>query len=112
MDTSDFSKGYITVWKRREDPGERDVADYGFDSRPDKAYRWDTKEAAESDCWLFNRFAIEIDSAQGGTHVCKGFEVEKLESGGFAVFCEAPFIRQSTGEEVIDPHSTSLKSRP
>ena len=84
-------KAYIAHWMNRQKPEEH-LANYWFDSRPEKAACWQTKERADSDCALLNHLQIEIPSSNGGTHVCNGFKVEKLPSGNFAIFCEAPFI--------------------
>lgn len=90
-------KAYIDSWKKRVKPEERDITDYTFDYRPERALHWDTRQDAENDCVLFNRWGIVIDLAGGGKHVCKSFKVEELASGEFAVFCEAPFPGAESG---------------
>jgi hypothetical protein len=90
-------KAYIAHWMKREKPEEH-LAYYLFDSRSEKAANWKTKERADIDCALFNHLQIEIPSSNGGTHVCNGFKVEKLTSGNFAIFCEAPFIPMETSD--------------
>ena len=88
-------KAYIAHWKKREKPDEH-LAYYWFDSRSEKGVRSKTEGQADIDCALFNDLQIEIPSSNGGTHICRGFTVEKLTSGDFAIFCEAPFIPEQT----------------
>jgi hypothetical protein len=103
-------KGYITGWKEREKPEEHHIVDLGFDHRPEKAACWPTREQAENDCAIFDHWQIVIPSADGGTHICKGFKVEKRAPGEFVVFCEAPFILKASGESTAS--SQAAKTPP
>jgi len=52
-----------------------------------------------------------IPSAQGGTHVCKGFKVEERAPNEFVVFCEAPFILK-TGSQFADGGQSTANKPP
>jgi hypothetical protein len=55
---------------------------------------------------MFDLYSIQIASAGGGTYTC-GFRAEEWKPGEFAMFCEAPFVRQrSTGQakETVNLH--------
>lgn len=82
-------KSYIARWKAREKP-EAQIIDYWFDSNPENAACWETKEEAEGDCVIFDRQRIAIPSAEGGTHICRGFKVEQRAPKQFVVFCTIP----------------------
>ncbi len=84
-------KGYVQSWLQRE-KAEPNVIDCLFTSNPEKAARWTTKEEAEAECALLDRFSIEIPSAEGGKYVCKGFRAEEWKPNEFVIFCLAPFI--------------------
>jgi hypothetical protein len=84
-------KGYVQGWRETEKPRPY-FLDYWFDSRPDEAAVWKTKEEADIDCRLFDRHRIEIPASWGGNHICSGFKSEERKPGEFVVFCEAPFI--------------------
>ncbi len=95
----EYSKGYIVRWKRREKP-EADTTDYWFDSRPEKAAYWETKEEAENDCVLFERHPIVLTLSGGSTHTCTGFRVEQRAPKEFVIFCLAPFKTRARGQVV------------
>ena len=83
-------RGYVHRWKKRDAPlGSR--TDYWFCEFAKDAAYWDTREAVQHACDIFN-LGIEIPSAQGGIHVCRNFEVEEVSATHFVVFCEAPFV--------------------
>jgi hypothetical protein len=82
-------KDYIARWKAREKP-EAQIIDYWFDSHPENAACWETREEAESDCVIFDRQRIAIPSAEGGIHICSGFKVEQRAPKEFVVFCTIP----------------------
>jgi hypothetical protein len=87
-------RGYIHRWEKR-DASESYRTDYWFcEFAKDGAY-WDTREAAQHACDIFN-LGIEIRSAHGGIHVCRNFEVEEVSAIHFVVFCEAPFVVTNT----------------
>jgi hypothetical protein len=89
-------KAYITKWT--EEPQERHTRfDVRFDSHPQNAAYWKTKEQAENECVIFDRLNIVIPSAEGGTHICNGFRVEERKPEEFVIFYEGPFIPQSRG---------------
>jgi len=85
-------KGYRRGWEPSKKP--YDKTDFLFTANPDKAYPWSSKEQAESECGMFDSYRIEIPSAFGGTHICKGFKAEEPKSDEFVIFCEAPFQKQ------------------
>jgi hypothetical protein len=93
-------KAYISHWKRREKPEERHIVDFWVTTDPKKAAPYETKQEAENDCVLFERFPILIASSEGGTHTCTGWKVEELAPKEFVVFCVAPFIIGARGESV------------
>jgi hypothetical protein len=64
---------------------------FDFDSRPERALYWTTREEANRDCTLFNR-GIEIPSSEGGMYILRNFKVEKRTSDEFVIVCEGPFI--------------------
>lgn len=85
-------KAYITKWT--EEPQERHIrVDVRFDSHQENAAYWPTREEAENECAVFDSLKIVIPSAEGGTHVCKGFKVEERTPDEFILFCEGPFIQ-------------------
>jgi hypothetical protein len=90
-------KGYIHKYELSKEPGTRST--FWFDSRPENAWVWESKEEAESVCRLFDSYPLEIPSGLGGTHICRNFTIEERKSGGFTIFCKAPFISESV---VID----------
>lgn len=96
--TQPMRKGYFARWKRREKP-EDHVTDYWFAFSPEKAATWETRQDAENDCTIFNRFGIDILSVDGGTYLCRRFIVEELSPQSFAVCCEAPFRSVSSAED-------------
>jgi|SRR6266478_1298134 len=83
-------KGYVYRESWREE-GEKKIADYWFDSNPQSALFWDTREEAETACTIFENRTIMIPSADGGEYRCTGFTIEEL-GDKFVVFCHAPFI--------------------
>jgi hypothetical protein len=88
-------KGYLASWKRREGQEEH-ITDYLFAPTTQGAATWKTRQDAESDCIsVFNRFGIDILSADGGTCLCRNFVVEEIGPGEFVVCCEAPFLVQN-----------------
>jgi len=89
-------KAYISRWKARERPEEH-ILDYWFDSHPENAAFWKTKEEADSDCVIFDYHRIVIPSAEGGSHICSGFKAEQRAPNEFVVFCVAPFIVGASG---------------
>lgn len=91
-------KRYIGGWRFREHP-ENHVVDYSFESDPDKAAYWQTREEAERDCLIFENHNIVIPAVHGGSHVCSGFKVEECAPGRFVVYCMAPFIQRSRSGE-------------
>jgi hypothetical protein len=93
-------KGYIIGWRQRELPEkDRSIVDVGFDHRPEAGYCWKTRRLAEGDCVMFDSLGIRIPSAEGGEHICDGFQVEERAPGEFVVFCEGPFVlKPSKGE--------------
>jgi hypothetical protein len=91
-----MAKGYIHRWQPREDYSKSLITDVWFDSRPEYGAIWDTKEEAEIDCRLFDSYSITIPSTQGDNYTCKQFTVEARKSGGFVIFCDAPFISVDT----------------
>ena len=60
-----------------------------FHPRPENAAYYETREAAEADCVLFDSYNIEIETPDG-THVCKGFKVEARGRAEFVIFHEGP----------------------
>ena len=104
-------KGYVTGWKDRQKPEERHIVDVGFDHRPEKGACWKTRQEAENDCPIFDHWRIVIPSAEGGTHVCRGFRVEERAPAEFVVFCEGPFILKSRSESMTGGQSTPNPSQ-
>lgn len=96
--TQPMRKGYLARWKRREKP-EDHVTDYWFAFSPEKAATWETRQDAENDCTIFDRFGIDILSVDGGTYLCRRFIVEELGPQSFTVCCEAPFRSVSSAED-------------
>lgn len=91
-------KAYVVRYKSREKL-EVGTVDVDFAACP---YDWESRQAAENVCKDLESLCcikIEIPSANGRTHVCKGFRVEEWESGRFAVFCEIPFTFGKTRGE-------------
>ena|SRR6266446_2425574 len=89
-------KGYVSRWKAREKPEEH-ITDYWFDSDPQKAICWDTREEAESDCVIFDN-RIVIPTAEAGIHICSGFKAEERAPNEFVVFLYGPFIVGTNGQ--------------
>jgi hypothetical protein len=87
-----MSKGYVSRDEPRKDWRESQKSDFWFTSNPESAMYWESQTEADMACRMFERSNIEIPSALGGLHLCKGFKSEKLRTGRFVVFCEAPFI--------------------
>ena len=85
-------KAYISHWKRREKVGQERITDFWVTTDPKKALPYETRYAAASDCVLFERCPIVIDSSEGGKHSCTGWKVEELSPKEFVIFCVAPFI--------------------
>jgi len=86
-----MSKGYVSNWKKCEEPLLRHITDYFFDSRPEKAAIWDTLEDAHNDCIFFENIGITIQTSNGEQHKCHSFQSEQREDGKYVIYCEAPF---------------------
>lgn len=94
-------KAYVARSKYREEPKEeRHILDVWFDSRPENAAFYETREQAESDCKvIFDRGNIQIDTPQGWKHTLKNFRVEGRGPREFVIYCEGPFtIKESKGK--------------
>jgi hypothetical protein len=85
-----MSKGYISNFKKCETEGKW-FEDISFDSDPERAWNWATREGAEIDCMDLNR-GVEIPSSKGGFFMLSGFKIEERPRGEFLIFCEGPFI--------------------
>jgi hypothetical protein len=103
-------KGYIIGWRQRETLPEKSYStvDVGFDHRPEKGYRWKTRRLAEADCVMFDSLGIRVPSAEGGEHICNGFQTEERANGEFVVFCEGPFILDASKGRVAHPKFRAL----
>jgi hypothetical protein len=92
-----MTKMYVHGWTDRKEPEEErlrrghSLVDMSFDHTPAEVTVWPTRENAENDCAFFESWQIVIPAAGGGTHICKGFQVEQRAPGEFVVFCDAPF---------------------
>ncbi len=88
-------KGYVTGWETiAETTEEKHRTDFRFDSHPENACDWETRESAEVDRAFFELRHIIIESSEGGTHTCTGFTIEELAPDKFVIFCMAPFIHK------------------
>ena len=94
MSNALLRRGYIHRWKKCDVPQDHRI-DYWFCEFAKDAAYWDTKEAAQHACDIFN-VGIEIPSAHGGIYACRNFEVEKVSAIYFVEFCEAPFVVTNT----------------
>jgi|ERR1700733_4012926 len=55
--------------------------------------RFDTQEAAQLFCAeRLEAGNITSPSLHGGEFLCKDWQIERLESGDYVIFCEGPFI--------------------
>jgi hypothetical protein len=93
-------KGYICREERRENT-EEFILDYSFDSKPENAMFWETREEAEGACIIFNDRVIMVPSGEGGKYRCTDFKVEQRKPNEFIVFCEAPFIPRQTSNQFV-----------
>ena len=91
-------KAYVSNWNDSADKLHRDL---WFRSDPKNARILDNEAEAETHCRVFDDSGIAIPSNEGGTHVLRGFKVEKLAPNRFVIFCEGPFIHQSQRPGVI-----------
>jgi hypothetical protein len=87
-------KAYIQSFIRA---GSEDAPrhDFVFDSHPEKAMYWNSREEADIECLDLNRGGVTIQSIDGTFHVLSNFEVEETTSGEFSICCEGPFPAQN-----------------
>lgn len=90
-----MAKGYVSREELRKERDNPRITDYWFTSNPKSALHWESKEEADCGCRIFEQSNIEIPSAHGGLHVCRGFKSEELRPGHFVVFRDAPFMPAS-----------------
>ena len=76
-DLLDSVRYYVSNWRNHQDPDKRE---FSFDDNPQAALPCDTREKAERLRLALNRAEIEVPLLKGGTHVCRGFQVEELPS--------------------------------
>jgi hypothetical protein len=82
-----MQKDYIHWWKRDAVPNDNRSV-YHFSELAEEAYPWPTRELAEIECLELNR---GVTIPEGGTYVCKNFQVEEDAPDRFVIYCEAPF---------------------
>ena len=85
-------KQYIKSIKRGVRAETERPDDFYFTPDIEQAYSAATQKEADFDCDTYNSKGVEIDSADGGTYVCRNFRSEERRAHEFVVFCEAPFI--------------------
>ena len=88
-----MNKAYIYGWKKRTD-GPPGHTEFSFTSTAGEAFCWETRQEAEIDCQLFNRFGVWVETAKGGRHLCENFQVEELTGRDlFVISGVAPFCK-------------------
>jgi hypothetical protein len=64
--------------------------DVWFTSHIEDADCWLTREEAEAQCVMLERYEIKTQSADGGRHTCRGFQAEQRKPEEFVVCCDVP----------------------
>jgi len=93
-----MAKAYLIDVEAQPNPKTKKKT-YWFGWEPEQMH-WSTKESADHQCNVYNSLggvSIEIPNS-GGNKQQFTFDVEKIESGEFVLFCEVPFGPKLKGE--------------
>lgn len=86
-------KGYVVFWREHRDAfGCPTGVEVNFAAHPERAGSYASENDAEMDCRVLDSCNVAINSADGGTHICNGFQAEQARGGRFVICCEAPFV--------------------
>lgn len=85
-------RAYITDWRDKGTVGMRTEVEVFFSFGSLDAHPWPTQEQAQNECNNFNSYGIKVEWAEGGSYVCKDFQVQERSPRAFVIFCDGPFI--------------------
>lgn len=90
-------RAYIAGWRDKESVGMRTPVEVFFGFRAEEAHAWPSEEEAQRHCPFFDSLHVRVSWAEGGEHICKGFQVEEHSPRQFLIFCDGPFTFTAAG---------------
>jgi hypothetical protein len=86
-------KAYVVFWREHRDAvGYGNSLEVDFAAHPECAGSYASENDAQMDCRVLDSCNIAINSSDGESHICNGFQAERVKGGRFIISCEAPFV--------------------